>query len=168
MRTIKTIDNLPYRPGVGIMIINQRKEVFVGKRIDARGNAWQMPQGGIDENETAAEAAKREMLEETGSNNAVILAESKEWFHYDLPPNLVYKLWGGRYRGQKQKWFLLKFLGHDSEFDVNTSHPEFTSWRWAHLHDLLSIIVPFKRKLYEEVVKEFIPIIDQDKNCHPQ
>jgi putative (di)nucleoside polyphosphate hydrolase len=151
----------PYRPGVGLMIINKNKEVFVGRRIDSKYGAWQMPQGGIDEGETAVEAALREMLEETGNNNVKILAESANWFYYDVPFVAAQRLWGGKYRGQKQKWFLMEFLGEDEDFDIDTEHPEFSEWRWVDLETLPDIIVYFKRSLYMEVLKEFRSLIEQ-------
>lgn len=152
--------HLPYREGVGIMIINNQKQVFVGRRKDTKSAAWQMPQGGIDPNETPKEAVMRESLEEIGTNNIAILAESANWFIYDVPAHLIPKLWEGKYRGQKQKWFLSKFLGKDSEFNISTEHPEFSAWKWASLQELPKIIVPFKRKLYIAVIKEFQNIID--------
>ena len=121
---------LPYRPGVGIFLLNAVGEVFVAQRIDTRQEAWQMPQGGIDDGETPRQAALREMAEEIGTNKAEILAESRHWLSYDLPPELVSKVWKGRYRGQKQKWFALRFLGEDSDIDLATPEPEFLSWRW--------------------------------------
>jgi putative (di)nucleoside polyphosphate hydrolase len=137
------------------MLMNDRKEIFVGRRIDTKIDAWQMPQGGIDDNETPSQAVMREMLEEVGTNNAEIVAESSKWFQYNLPDYLIPKLWGGQYRGQKQKWFILRFLGQDSDFNLNTAHPEFAQWRWASEDELTNIIVPFKRRLYEAVIAEF-------------
>lgn len=147
--------SLPYRPGVGIMLLNAQNEVFVGRRVDTRSEAWQMPQGGIDENETPAEAVLRELQEETGIHHVSIIAESKDWFYYDLPDYLIPKLWNGKYRGQKQKWFLLRFLGSNDEINIQSEHPEFMSWRWAKVRELPYIIVPFKRKLYNAVISEF-------------
>lgn len=147
--------HLPYRPGVGVMLVNKHNQVFVGRRIDTRSEAWQMPQGGIDEGETASEAVMREMLEEIGTDKAEIIAESKNWFYYDLPEHLVPKLWDGKYRGQKQKWFFMRFLGEDSDINIETDHPEFMSWRWVEVKELPQIIVPFKRKLYGGIVEEF-------------
>jgi putative (di)nucleoside polyphosphate hydrolase len=153
---------LPYRPGVGIMLLNNKNQVFVGQRIDTRSDTWQMPQGGIDDNETAADAALRELEEETGCNKGKIIVESKDWFYYDVPDYLIPKLWNGKYRGQKQKWFAIRFLGTDNEFDLNSNnHAEFSSWRWVDIPELLSIIVPFKRKLYEEVINEFRPALEK-------
>ncbi len=150
---------LPYRPGVGIMLLNARNEVFVGRRIDTRSEAWQMPQGGIDDDESPTQAVMRELLEETGIQSARVIAESREWFYYDLPDYLIPKLWGGKYRGQKQKWFALQFFGNDADINIHTQHAEFMQWRWATMDELLEIIVPFKRKLYIAVMEEFQAIL---------
>lgn len=155
--------DLPYRPGVGIMLLNARNEVFVGRRIDTRSEAWQMPQGGIDADETPREAVMRELLEETGVNNAEVIAESREWFHYDLPDYLIPKLWEGKYRGQKQKWFALKFLGTDIDINIHTEHAEFMQWQWVCMNELLEIIVPFKRRLYIAVMEEFQALLSADE-----
>ncbi|MCT4635995.1 MAG: RNA pyrophosphohydrolase [Rickettsiales bacterium] len=149
------LKKLPYRPGVGIMIINDKFEVFVGKRIDSKTEAWQMPQGGIDDGEVPRGAVLREMKEEIGTDNAEILAETKQWYHYDLPFYLISKLWNGRYRGQRQKWFLLKYLGKDKDIKIDNEHPEFASWKWVKMEELPQIIVPFKKKLYISVIEEF-------------
>jgi putative (di)nucleoside polyphosphate hydrolase len=141
------------------MLLNKDNYVFVGKRIDTKSDAWQMPQGGIDDNESASDAALRELKEETGINNAVILGESKNWIHYDLPEYLIPRLWNGKYRGQKQKWFILKFLGTDDEINLQTEVPEFMDWRWVKMEELPNIIVPFKRKLYISIIEEFRDII---------
>ncbi len=141
------------------MLLNARNEVFVGRRIDTRSEAWQMPQGGIDGDEEAKDAVMRELMEETGIDNAVIVAESRDWFYYDLPDHLVPKLWDGQYRGQKQKWFLLRFKGTDADININTEHAEFMSWRWVDMRTLPEIIVPFKRKLYATIIEEFMPLI---------
>lgn len=148
-------EHLPYRPCVGIMMINQDNKVFVGKRIDTRSDAWQMPQGGIDEGEDATEAVLRELEEEVGTNKAEIVAESEHWHSYDLPDYLVPKLWNGRYRGQKQRWFLLRFTGEDADINIETEIPEFLEWKWSEIDDLPQIIVPFKRRLYMQIVEEF-------------
>jgi putative (di)nucleoside polyphosphate hydrolase len=146
---------LPYRAGVGIMLINAKGLVWVGERISAPG-AWQMPQGGIDRGEDARDAALRELKEEIGTDKAEILAESRRWFTYELPPELRAKTWGGRYRGQRQRWFLLRFTGRDSDIDLaHPLHPEFSAWRWIGVDELISLVVPFKRALYSEVVAEF-------------
>jgi putative (di)nucleoside polyphosphate hydrolase len=149
------ISRLPYRPCVGIMLIDRGGRVFVAQRIDNPGAAWQMPQGGIDQGETPRQAALRELREETGTDKAEILAESNNWWRYDLPAELVPRLWGGRYRGQEQKWFALRFLGEDADIDIATESPEFNAWRWAEMADLPEIIVPFKRQIYQKVIAEF-------------
>lgn len=148
-------ENLPYRAGVGIMLVNADNMVFVGKRIDTTLDAWQMPQGGIDDGEEASEAALRELEEEIGTNNAEIIVESTEWFSYELPDKLIPKIWNGKYRGQRQRWFAMRFLGADSDVNINTKHPEFCEWRWASIPDLPGLIVPFKREIYTKVIAEF-------------
>lgn len=151
--------DLPYRPNVGLMLLNRRTgQVFVACRLDTPG-AWQMPQGGIDEGETPREAALRELEEEIGTAKAEIIAESAQWLTYDLPADLVGKVWKGRYRGQKQKWFLLRFLGKDKDIDIQTKHPEFSCWKWVDIEELPKLIVPFKRPIYEALVEEFRPLV---------
>lgn len=152
-------ESLPYRAGVGIMLLNRQDEVFVAQRLDMRNAAWQMPQGGIDPGENAETAAYRELFEEVGVRNAKIIAESADWHSYDLPAHLVPRLWGGRYRGQRQKWFAMRFLGDDSEIRIDGEHAEFSAWRWAGLAELPAIIVPFKRPLYTLLVEEFRPLL---------
>lgn len=147
---------LPYRPCVGIMLINDQGRVFVGRRKDTP-DAWQMPQGGIDEGESPREAALRELEEEIGTAKAEILAESAGWHRYDLPGHLLGKVWGGRFRGQEQKWLLCRFTGGDGDIDLATAHPEFDAWQWVHPDDLIRLIVPFKRQIYQAVVEEFRP-----------
>ena len=146
---------LPYRPGVGMMIINKEKKVFIAKRNDTKIQGWQMPQGGIDKGETPSKAALREMEEEIGSNLGKIIAETRNWYSYDIPKFLIQKLWEGSYRGQIQKWFLIEYLGKDSDINLNTEMPEFTHWRWATIEELPKLIIPFKKKLYSAVIKEF-------------
>ena len=149
--------NLPYRSNVGIMLINDDGDVFVGQRLDNNQNAWQMPQGGIDGDEDPQSAAYRELLEETGieQENVKFLATSSKWLLYDLPEDLIPKLWDGKYRGQKQKWFLFKFLGTNKDINISTEHPEFSSWKWIPKENLLEEIVPFKKSVYESVLREF-------------
>ncbi|MDX1924661.1 MAG: RNA pyrophosphohydrolase [Rickettsiaceae bacterium] len=152
-------EDLPYRPCVGMMIVNKEKKIFVAKRTDTKNQAWQMPQGGIDLGETPSKAAFREMREEIGTDNGEIIAESSSWYCYDIPDFLVNKLWDGNYRGQKQKWFLIRFNGDDNEINLNTSTPEFCEWTWVNLEDLVDIIIPFKKKLYSAIVSEFSTFI---------
>jgi len=148
-------DQRPYRQGVGVMLLNRQAEVLVGKRIDMPSDAWQMPQGGIDARETPEAAAWREMREEIGTDKAALLAESRDWYFYDLPPDLADQIWRGRFRGQRQKWFAFRFLGQDADIDITTHRPEFSAWKWAPMAELPSLIVPFKRRLYAELVSEF-------------
>ncbi len=150
-----------YRPAVGIMLLNRDGNVFVGRRIDMPAGlaAWQMPQGGIDPGETPRQAAIRELTEEVGTDKAEILAESRGWLHYDVPEELWTQLggmWGGRYRGQRQKWFAMRFIGADADIDpAATEHPEFDTWEWVAPERLPDLIVPFKRPLYLDVLAEF-------------
>ncbi len=158
MLTPEEIEKLPYRPCVGMLLLNAEDRVFVGRRIDTAkegDNIWQMPQGGIDEGESPAAAARRELREEIGTDKAEIIAESRQWLHYDLPSHLLGKVWKGRYRGQKQRWFALRFLGCDSDIDLDTRHPEFDAWQWVELDDLPGLVIPFKRDTYRAVVSEF-------------
>ena len=151
------IAQLPYRRNVGVMLANRRGEVFVGQRLDNDQAAWQMPQGGIDKGESPRDAALRELFEETGVAPALVTieAETEGWLPYELPVDLVPKIWKGRYRGQEQKWFLMRFQGADSDIDIATEHPEFSSWRWLAPDNLVAHIVPFKRKVYERVLAQF-------------
>jgi putative (di)nucleoside polyphosphate hydrolase len=155
----QNIADLPYRPCVGLMLLNQRGDVFVAQRVDQRGEAWQMPQGGIDPGEDPRSAAFRELHEEIGTDKAEILAESQHWHHYDLPAHLVPKVWGGKYRGQAQRWFALHFLGEDCDIDLDAHHPEFRAWCWVSLERLPDLIVPFKRDVYSKVMAEFRPVV---------
>jgi putative (di)nucleoside polyphosphate hydrolase len=149
---------LPYRPGVGLMLFNGQGLVFTAKRIDTSGAAWQMPQGGIDDGEQPRQAVFREMKEEIGTDQAELLAETSDWLRYDLPTALVGKVWKGRFRGQTQKWFALRFTGRDCDIDIRTEHPEFDDWRWTRFDQLLDLVVPFKRDLYRAVMAEFAPV----------
>lgn len=155
--TPEEIEKLPYRPCVGVMLMNRDGAVFVGQRRDRDQEAWQMPQGGVDPGEDPEEAALRELWEETGvtRDKVEILARSKQALPYELPHELVPNIWKGRYRGQKQTWFLLRFLGEDSDVNIETEHPEFSEWRWLPADELVRSIVPFKRVVYEAVVAEF-------------
>ncbi|HLL30713.1 MAG TPA: RNA pyrophosphohydrolase [Allosphingosinicella sp.] len=151
------MNDLPYRPAVGVMLINAEGKVWVGQRLDSTLEAWQMPQGGLDEGEDAVEGALRELEEETGisPDKVEIVARHGEELHYDLPEELVGKLWKGRWRGQRQTWFLARFLGTDADVDIATPDPEFRAWKWADYEELPAMIVPFKKKLYEDVVAAF-------------
>jgi len=151
-----------YRPNVGIMLLDRRNRVFVARRIDTPGEAWQMPQGGIDEGEEPHRAALRELEEEIGTDRAEILAETRGWMRYDLPAEIAGRIWGGRYRGQRQKWFAMRFLGRDEEIDLATEHPEFSAWKWAAPAELPGLIVPFKRPLYVALLEEFAPLWEKE------
>ena len=157
------ISDLPYRPCAGIMLANMDGKVFVGQRIDSapKGDAWQMPQGGIDDGEDPREAALRELVEETGVVPELVdvIAQSRKEHYYDLPEELIGKLWKGKWCGQRQWWFLMRFKGDDSDIDIATDHAEFSNWQWVMPDRLPHLIVPFKRRLYEAVVAEFQDLI---------
>lgn len=153
---------LPYRRGVGAVLINSNGLVFAGRRLGAYSEAWQMPQGGIDEGESPDQAVLRELEEETGTDKAEIIAESRAWLTYDLPDDLIGVVWGGLYRGQIQKWFALEFTGLDDDIDINAhDKPEFSEWRWVALEKLPGLIVPFKRRLYDDILAEFKDVPDR-------
>jgi len=155
--TPQEIAKLPYRPCVGLMIVNSDGMVFVGQRTDRFKDAWQMPQGGLDDGEDVTTAAVRELAEETGitADLVAIEAETKDWLPYDLPHDIVPKIWKGKYRGQEQKWVLLRFHGRDDQIDIVQPHQEFSEWKWISPKDLLSSIVPFKREVYASVLEAF-------------
>lgn len=155
--------SLPYRPCAGIMLINEDDKVFVGQRIDMPSEHWQMPQGGIDDGEDPLSAAKRELLEEIGTDKAELLLEMEDWVYYDLPDELIGKVWKGRYRGQKQRWFLFRFTGSDADIDIETEHPEFSKWKWTEIKTLVPEIVPFKQDIYQKVVDRFEQFISDSK-----
>lgn len=151
------IAQLPYRPCVGVMLMNAQGDVFVGQRKDAEMIAWQMPQGGIDDGEAPGEAALRELWEETGvtADLVEVIGQTGDWLFYDLPDHLVGKVWKGKYRGQKQLWFLMRFKGDDAQINIETEHPEFSEWAWLPADQLVDNIVPFKRDVYAAVVDSF-------------
>lgn len=155
--TPEDIARLPYRPCVGLVLVNQSGQVFAGQRTDRDQDAWQMPQGGIDAGEDVATAALRELREETGltADLVRIEAETEDWLTYDLPHEIVPKIWKGRYRGQKQKWVLLRFLGRDEQVNIVQPHQEFSQWQWISPDALLAGIVPFKREVYAQVLDAF-------------
>lgn len=149
--------DLPYRPAAGVMLLNDENKVWVGQRLDSTLEAWQMPQGGLDPGETPEQGALRELEEETGiaADKVQVIAQASRELTYDLPADLLGKLWKGRYRGQRQWWFLCRFLGHDGDVVLDTAHREFRAWRWAEPAHLPDMIVPFKRDLYRAVLAEF-------------
>ena len=151
---------LPMRTGVGIIVLNNNNQVFVGKRKDNPGDKWQMPQGGVDKGEDFITAMRRELIEETSIKNIKILKEIQNMYQYELPNNLVGIIWKGKFRGQRQKWFITKFLGKDDEINLNTQHPEFIDWKWIDPQDLPEVIVDFKKKLYLNLLKEINQVID--------
>ena len=154
-----TKKKLPLRIGVGIIVLNKNNQVFVGKRKDNPGDKWQMPQGGVDENESFITAMKRELFEETGIKNIEIIKQLKKMYQYNLPENLVGIIWKGKYSGQKQKWFITKFKGNDSEINLGNATPEFIEWKWINPNMLPNVIVNFKKDLYYELLKEINLVI---------
>ena len=147
--------SLPYRPCAGIMMINADNNIFVGKRIDMPSEHWQMPQGGIDKGEDPLAAARRELLEEVGTDKIELLDSIDDWLTYDLPNHLLGKVWKGKYRGQSQKWYLFRFTGTDSDINIETEHPEFSDWKWTNPEKLIEEIVPFKKEIYSIIAKRF-------------
>ena len=155
---MQNFDQLPLRLGVGIILLDKKNEVFVGKRIDNPENYWQMPQGGLDKNETFLQAAKRELEEETGIKRKRIIKEIEEWFIYDLPKNLLGKIWQGKYRGQKQKWFVMKFYGKNEEINIKTQNPEFLEWKWIKVSELPKVAVSFKFNIYKKISEKLVSL----------
>jgi len=151
---MKENKQLPLRIGVGIILLNEENNIFVGKRIDNPKKFWQMPQGGVNKNENFLQAAKRELEEETGIKSVKLIKELDEWLNYDLPKNLLGKIWKGKYRGQKQKWFIMRFFGKKEEININTKYPEFLDWKWIKPIDLPKVTVHFKVQIYQRIKKE--------------
>jgi putative (di)nucleoside polyphosphate hydrolase len=151
---------LPLRSGVGIILLNNKNQVFVGKRKDNPGDKWQMPQGGIESGENFLTAMRRELYEETGIKNIKIIKEINHIYEYELPKNLIGIIWKGKFRGQKQKWFITKFTGNENEINLNTGYPEFIEWKWINAEQLPSVIVEFKKDLYQNLLKEIKLVID--------
>tara|TARA_B110000027_G_C16084651_1_gene285330 strand:+ start:72 stop:542 length:471 start_codon:yes stop_codon:yes gene_type:complete len=149
-----TKEKLPLRIGVGAIVLNNKNEVFVGKRKDNPIDKWQMPQGGVDKNEDYLDAMKRELYEETSIKNIKVIKEFDEWLEYELPENLLGIIWKGKFRGQKQKWFITRFIGDNSEINVNTNQPEFIEWKWIEMSQLPNVIVDFKRNIYKKILLE--------------
>ena len=146
--------NLPLRLGVGVVLLNSDNKVFVGKRIDNPVNFWQMPQGGVNDNENLLYAANRELKEETGVESVKFIKEIDNWLTYELPKNLLGKIWKGKYRGQKQKWFIMRFVGDEEEINIKTKNAEFKKWKWIDVNQLLNVVVRFKHDVYKTIVKE--------------
>ena len=159
-KKLENFQKLPYRNGVGIVVLNNENKVFVAKRIDNPKNFWQMPQGGVDEGEDLLNAAYRELKEETSIFNVKLIKEIEEWTQYDLPSKLIGIIWKGRYKGQKQKWFIFKFLGNDTEINIKTKNPEFLDWKWIEVGKITEIVVDFKKEVYQKVEKEIKKIIN--------
>ena len=156
---MKKKEEIPLRLGVGIVLLNDNNEVFVGKRIDNPKDFWQMPQGGVDKNENFLDAAKRELEEETSIKNIILIKEIEGWLTYDLPKDLLGKIWKGKYRGQKQKWFIMKFLGNKNEININTKKPEFLNWKWIKPSKLPEVAVNFKINIYKKISEELSTFI---------
>lgn len=147
--------NLPYRLGVGAMVINSKKEIFVGKRIKPTSDAWQMPQGGVEESEDLEKAGRRELEEETSITNVTLLSRTRGWLSYDFPKEMIPNIMNGRFKGQKQVWLLFEFQGDDSEINIQTNDPEFSTWQWVSKDQLMEMIVDFKKDLYKKILLEF-------------
>ena len=152
--------NLPLRLGVGIVLLNSDNKVFVGKRIDNPVNFWQLPQGGVDKNEDLLSAANRELKEETGVESVKLIKEIDYWLTYELPKNLLGKIWKGKYKGQKQKWFIMRFVGNEEEINIKTKNAEFKEWKWIDVNQLINVVVSFKLNVYKSIVKELNILLD--------
>ncbi len=157
---MKNNNQLPLRIGVGIILLNSENKVFVGKRIDNAKNFWQMPQGGVEKNEKYFDAAKRELEEETGIRSIKLIKELDEWLEYNLPQNLLGKIWKGKYKGQKQRWFIMKFTGKNNEINIKTKNPEFIKWKWIELESITDVVVSFKLDVYKEIKEKVKNIIN--------
>ena len=145
---------LPLRTGVGAIVLNNKNKIFVGKRKDNPIDKWQMPQGGVDKNEKFLDAMKRELFEETSIKNIEVIKEINNWFEYELPKNLLGIIWKGKFRGQKQKWFIVRFVGNENEINLETEHPEFIEWKWIDMNELPNVIVDFKKEVYKKILVE--------------
>ena len=156
---LKKYNNLPLRLGVGIVLLNSENKIFVGKRIDNPVNSWQMPQGGVDKNENLLNAAFRELREETGVKNVKLIKEIDTWLTYDLPKNLLGKLWNGKYGGQRQRWFVMRFIGKDEEVNIKTKNAEFKEWKWIAVDQLTNVAVDFKLQIYKKISEELNMLI---------
>ena len=156
----KEFQDLPYRSGVGIVVLNKNNKVFVAKRIDNPKNFWQMPQGGVDKNEDFLTAAFRELDEETSIKSVELIKELDGFITYNLPDRLLGIIWKGKYKGQTQKWFVMRFIGEDSEININTKHPEFLEWKWVELSEITKLVVNFKLNLYQEIQRKVEKIIN--------
>ena len=161
---LKKFENLPLRVGVGIVILNKKNQVFVAKRIDNPKNFWQMPQGGVDEGENFYNAALRELYEETSIKNVLLLKEIDNYLSYELPDYLLGIIWKGKYKGQKQKWFIMRFDGEDSEINIKTKKPEFFEWKWVEIEDLTNVVVHFKLDVYKKIKSELLNYISTIRN----
>ena len=151
---------LPLRIGVGAIVLNNENKIFVGKRIDNPVDKWQMPQGGVNKDENFTKAMKRELMEETSIQNIKVIKQINKWFEYELPKNLLGIIWKGKFRGQKQRWFVVRFIGKESEINIKTKNPEFIQWKWVDIDDLPKVIVNFKKKVYDELLKELKKFIN--------
>lgn len=154
-----TLESTLYRPAVGMMIVNKENKIFMGQRHEQLAPAWQMPQGGISPHEETDQAMLRELQEEVGTRDIEIIVKSKEWYTYDLPEELAKRLWNGRFKGQKQIWYALRFRGYDEDINIHTYHPEFRLWKWVEKEGVLDLAIPFKRHLYERVLEDLWPSV---------